>query len=112
MNVLSSIEREFSIFAYSDGHILEYLEKYPFDREGIQAMWTMFQKLSGNALSVLRSNFPHMPENWRFIVRDLQMSRMRELIQRRESIYRCYQSLLKTASSNGFSNTPRYCERN
>jgi hypothetical protein len=97
MNVLSSIEREFSIFAYGEGHILEYLEKYPFDQEGMQAIWAMFQRLSGNVLSVLRSNFQHMPENWRIIVRDLPMSRMRALIQRRESIYRCYQSLLKTA---------------
>jgi hypothetical protein len=95
MSVFESIQREFEIFAYGERHVIEFLDGYPSDADGIRRRREMFEQLSRNVLAFLRTRFPHESERSCEIYRDLQMDPLRERIERMESAYRCYCSLLK-----------------
>jgi len=93
-DVLKDINGAFPIFMYGERHIDEFLERYPFDQDGVTQQWEMFDRLSRNVMEFLRVRFPTLGDRNRSLCRDLQMCHLREKIERNEREYECYRSIV------------------
>ena len=93
-DVLAEINSAFSLFSYGERHIDEFLERYPFDRDGVTQQWEMFDRLSRNVMEFLRERFPALGELNHSICCELQMCQLREKIERNEREYECYHSIM------------------
>lgn len=93
-DVLDSINSAFPIFSDGERQIDEFLEQYPFDRDGVRQQWEMFDRLSRNVMEFLRDRFPALGELNRSICCDLQMCQLREKIERNEREHECYFSIV------------------
>jgi hypothetical protein len=98
-DVLSSIRGAFDIFAFGEAHMDEFLERYPFDREGIEQQWKMFDSLSENVMDFLRVRWASLGERNHEICRDYQMRQLWEKIERNESKYECYRSIMARSAA-------------
>jgi hypothetical protein len=92
-DVSDSINGAFPLFSYGERHIDEFLERYPFDRDGVKEQWEMFDRLSGNVMEFLRERFPECGERNHSIYCELQMCQLRDKIEANERKYECYRSI-------------------
>jgi hypothetical protein len=92
-DVLESINGAFPLFSHGERHIDEFLERYPFDGDGVTQQWEMFDRLSSNVMEFLRGRFPALGERNRSICCELQMCQLREKIERNEREDECYRSI-------------------
>jgi hypothetical protein len=93
-DVLGSINSAFPLFSYGERHIDEFLERYPFERDGVTQQWEMFDRLSRNVMEFLRDRFPALGKRNHSICCELQMCQLREKIERNEREYECYRSIM------------------
>ncbi len=69
------VKREFEIFAYGEGHMLDVIGRCPSEDRP-----EMFNRLSDNVLIALRREMPNASERLRVIYRDLVMDPVSEKI--------------------------------
>lgn len=100
-DILTGINGAFPIFSFGERHIDEFLEKYPFDEDGIKLQWEMFDRLSRNVSDLLRMRFPALGETGRAICCEIQMSQLRDKIARAENMHSCYASILLAHNPDG-----------
>jgi len=100
-DILTSINGAFPIFSFGERHIDEFLEKYPFNEDGIKSQWETFDRLSRNVSDFLRMRFPALGETGRAICCELQMSHLRDKVVRAENSHSCYTSILLAHNLDG-----------
>jgi hypothetical protein len=97
--IFENINGAIPLFSHGEQHLEEFLEQYPFDRDGMTRRWEMFDRVSAQVMSILRKKYPTLGERNHSILCGLQMCILRDKIKWTEKTYECYLSIMRTAET-------------
>ncbi len=83
----TDVVNAFTIFSFGEDYIVETLNRFSFDQEGMKRRWDWYDRLSKNVLEFLGQRHPELGQLGCSIICDLHMSRIRETITEAESEY-------------------------
>lgn len=82
-------------FSQGESYILASLEQCsPFEYGGMERQWELFANVWSDVMEYLRSSFPTLGKEERWIYCQLRVSRLREMIEMNERGYECYCSIV------------------